>query len=508
MSIRSASFVGETALATDVAIIGAGPAGLSLAAKLNRDCMVIESGSLTTDVRTHHVFHSINTGEPSKIDAVRVRGVGGASLRWTGRCIPLDRYDFEDRPWISETGWPISYDEMLEWSESAAQLMQLPAISNDCVDAALADQAEKFGSFIPAIWSFAEDNVKGILRFGDHLRDAFNDANRHILYEAHCVEIMGNAQAVKAVRVMDRTGRSFLVKANHFVIAGGCVETCRMLLAARRTNPELLGEVAGWLGRGFHQHLRLDAGKIIADTRQLGRLQSAFDIHRYQGAALCETGLSFNPAFAREKQLGNASLVLRYEPQRGLSPLDWFGSVKSRLTGKTVRHRKARVLVEIDSEQAVDHASFVGLADENDPLGQPRARVHWKINPVDCETAYAAMCSFASFVEEHGLGHMKQANGITPDAVDICCRRDSLHQLGGTRMSANAKTGVVDADLKVHGTANLSVVGGSVFATGGHANPTQTIVALAMRLAAHLNGSVDRPAAQSSSGSSDTSLSV
>ncbi len=508
MSILPANQIAAGVLSTDVAIIGAGPAGLSLAAGLERDCLLIESGGLTTDRRTHHLFHSINTGEPSRIDAVRVRGVGGASLRWTGRCAPLDAYDFEDRPWISETGWPISYAEMLDWSEQAARLMELPGAVDECGDADIAQQVYADGRFIPAKWRFAEDKRMGVLRFGDHLRDAFNGERRRIVYAAHCAEIVGNNDVVKAVRIVDRTGRSLLVKANHFVISSGCVETCRMLLNTQRGNPELLGTVSPWLGRGFGQHLRLDAGEIVADTRQLGKLQRAFDIHRRSRCPVSETGLAFNPAFARQNKLGNASIVLRYEPQRGLSPLDWFGSAKSRLTGAAVRHRKARVLVEIDSEQAVDYASHIGLADELDPLGAPRAKVHWTINPVDRLTAHQAMESFASFIKEAGLGHMKQAAGINPEAIDLSCRRDSLHQLGGTRMSESAKTGVVDANLTVHGTPNLSVVGGSVFSTGGHANPTQAIVALAMRLADHLNSFAGQHAAQSSSAISESSVNV
>jgi choline dehydrogenase-like flavoprotein len=38
----------------------------------------------------------------------------------------------------------------------------------------------------------------------------------------------------------------------------------------------------------------------------------------------------------------------------------------------------------------------------------------------------------------------------------------------------------------VHGVANLFIAGSGVFPTSGHANPTLTIVALAVRLATHL----------------------
>ena len=60
--------------------------------------------------------------------------------------------------------------------------------------------------------------------------------------------------------------------------------------------------------------------------------------------------------------------------------------------------------------------------------------------------------------------------------------------MGTTRMDANNRRGVVDADGRVHGMANLYVAGSSVFPTSGAANPTLTIVALALRLAAHLRG--------------------
>ena len=53
-------------------------------------------------------------------------------------------------------------------------------------------------------------------------------------------------------------------------------------------------------------------------------------------------------------------------------------------------------------------------------------------------------------------------------------------------MSADPRLGVVDASTRVHGVANLFIAGSSVFPTAGSANPTLTIVALALRLADHL----------------------
>ena len=50
-------------------------------------------------------------------------------------------------------------------------------------------------------------------------------------------------------------------------------------------------------------------------------------------------------------------------------------------------------------------------------------------------------------------------------------------------MSASPRLGVVDADVVVTRCGNLFMAGSSVFPTGGCANPTLTVVALALRMA-------------------------
>jgi choline dehydrogenase-like flavoprotein len=66
--------------------------------------------------------------------------------------------------------------------------------------------------------------------------------------------------------------------------------------------------------------------------------------------------------------------------------------------------------------------------------------------------------------------------------------RWSNHPMGGTRMNPDPKVGVVDTDCKVHGVDGLYVASSSLFPVAGCSNPTQTIVALAVRLSDHLKG--------------------
>jgi choline dehydrogenase-like flavoprotein len=93
---------------------------------------------------------------------------------------------------------------------------------------------------------------------------------------------------------------------------------------------------------------------------------------------------------------------------------------------------------------------------------------------------------FDASLRRAGLGHFEPR---FPD--DAAAWRSGVeggkHHMGTTRMHPDPRQGVVDADARVHGCPNLHVAGSSVFPTGGYANPTLTLVALAVRLAGRLH---------------------
>jgi choline dehydrogenase-like flavoprotein len=96
-------------------------------------------------------------------------------------------------------------------------------------------------------------------------------------------------------------------------------------------------------------------------------------------------------------------------------------------------------------------------------------------------SARNAHALFAAAVQQAGLGRVALAEDDWSSRME-----PALHHLGTTRMHDDPAHGVVDRDARVHDIDNLYVAGGSVFTTGGFANPTLTILALTFRLARHL----------------------
>jgi choline dehydrogenase-like flavoprotein len=130
------------------------------------------------------------------------------------------------------------------------------------------------------------------------------------------------------------------------------------------------------------------------------------------------------------------------------------------------------------SEQAPDPASRVTLSDRRDALGMPEARLDWRVNRVDLDAVTRWLSIFGQEIGERGLGRVVAPLPGWEDEII-----GGPHHMGTTRMSADPQHGVVDADCRVHTVENLYIAGASVFATGGYANPTFTLIALALRLA-------------------------
>ena len=112
-------------------------------------------------------------------------------------------------------------------------------------------------------------------------------------------------------------------------------------------------------------------------------------------------------------------------------------------------------------------------------------KVDWRWSSVDMHTVTSLLTALQQDIAAWGGGEL----AYDPALVEHAMLRDGAyggHHIGTARMSAMPEHGVVDTDCGVHGLRNLSIAGAAVFSTSSQANPTLTIVALALRLARHI----------------------
>jgi choline dehydrogenase-like flavoprotein len=141
-------------------------------------------------------------------------------------------------------------------------------------------------------------------------------------------------------------------------------------------------------------------------------------------------------------------------------------------------------------EQAPNPESRIVLGPDRDQVGCPRVVLRWRLTAIDKSTAHRAHEILEEDLGRAGIGHLRSALGKAGDPWPSTLR-GARHHMGTTRMHTDPRRGVVDADCRVHGIANLYIAGSSVFPTSGSANPTLTVVALALRLAEHVRHRLD-----------------
>jgi choline dehydrogenase-like flavoprotein len=525
-------------LASHVCIVGAGPAGTTIACELAgtpwRVCLV-ESGGLDVDAGAQTLAGPAHDGDFFPPASAFHRQLGGVANVWNvriteagGGCrfVPLDPIDFEPRDWVPSSGWPLSRDDLEPYYPRALRVCGVDDGSyrlDDWVSASRPALPFDPARITTSIEHFGQADV--------FTRDApaalERAANVDILIHATvtALEEDGVGPAVTRVRLVTASGREHTIAATLFVIAAGGVENPRLLLLSNASRSAGLGNHHDLVGRFFMDHHNVRAGFLVPTSRRLLETADLYDLRLVRGKPIMGK-LRIAERLMREARLLNAAV--RLQPGQALHRIRAVGSLRRvrrdgldgprdavpiardvvadspRLAVAALRALAPRARrgfygwselrakrwrfdgfnVEIQVEHAPDPANRVVLGRERDPLGLPRAAIHWRWGSVDLDSLGRVQAILAEECARAGLGRLE----LSPSDVDptVTAPGGIHHHMGTTRMHADERHGVVDADCRVHGVPNLFVAGSSVFPTGGYANPTLTIVALAIRLADHL----------------------
>lgn len=519
-----------TVLEADVCILGAGAAGIAMARALADsplDVVVVESGGLEPDDATQDLAAGEVGGEPMLSHLVpvalrdlRLRYLGGTTNHWAGFCRPLEAIDFETRPGLTLSGWPFGGEELAPWYARATEVLALPS-----TEFSLDHWAGYPEVPAPILDTPAVTTSLFQIKFPYHLGPVF----RRELEEAHNVRVCLWANAtniniapesdvVRDVTVRTLSGKELSVVARRFVVALGGIENPRLLLASDDVRSAGIGNSADLVGRHFTEHLQ--ALGAVAWLHA-----SMDDLELYRGLAFPpeEAGHERPPDQAAVKGvfsisgdslrerglLGMEAQLLVAEPHPegpvhrgglGVEPVAALASAQG------ANGRGTYAFLQVLAEQELQPASRVTLGDDVDALGMRRVRLEWRHSALDRQSIRENLSLIGRELGRLGLGRLQITVGGTAtgpmdaDAGPLSMYTISpgefdtedfplgigFHHMCTTRMDPDPARGVVDADGRVHGTANLYVAGSSVFATGGVATPTLTIIALALRLADHL----------------------
>lgn len=512
---------------TDVCIVGAGAAGISLARSLldsSLNVCLLESGGFDHEAAVTDLGVGENRGQTyyDLVDA-RLRFFGGTTNIWGGRCVPLDDDDFRKKTWVPHSGWPIDGQDLQEGYRFAHKQLELgePIGAGSAWDRVRAKRPDFLGdSFTSSFWYFDEQAE----RFNaSRCDDLFASRNIRVLTHASVTHLQAaaNAASLTHLQVQDLRGNSARISARAFVLAAGAIENARLLLASRDVESHGIGNRQDQVGRYFMEHPHGRLGQV--DSDQAFALWSAFEKRFPSGSVPLMPVLRGSPELQEREGILNTALTfkLQRDPSAGL-PLNrraymtlkhqlspnrtnralWHGYNRARRIFQRYRtplvrlasHRSDRNLYAmIRAEQAPNPDSRVLLSNNCDALGTPRADLHWQTNAQDKHTLAVLARELDKALQRAGTGRFEPEEWISDESatwpLDPTVGNHPIagyHHMGTTRMADSSSTGVVDKNCQVFGYSNLFVAGSSVFSTAGWANPTLTIIALAHRLARHL----------------------
>lgn len=522
-------------LVADVCIVGAGPAGLTLASELARrdlTIVLLESGAADFDAAAN----ALNALEPPESQYAthsesRRRQLGGTAWKWNtmlghspaARFIRLDDVDFEARDWLPHSGWPFAASELAPFYQRAEALLGV-----DHRD----DQAET----AEAWFSLDASPVRTVVeRFA--LAGIFTQrlplklgaaSNVAVLTHSTVTGLVTDPTGVRVagVRFVRPGGGSSEVRARVVVLAAGGIENARLLLMPDPLHPRGIGNSNDLVGRYFMDHHRLDWGNLEPERPELFDSAAIYDLAPGRGGYRMGK-LTIAPQVLRSEQLLNSSLTVAprhgaehhrlvrlirgLRSQTGARRLhtmmeigrEWKPASRLVDTGLRLAWHQRRWPAHIDAgmwsrmprlaarfgafkllqivEQSPHPENRVVLINARDGLDQPRVRVKCRLTSVDFDSMRRSRDLLAAtFVRQ-------QIGCALPNQELLLHNEGGIHHhMGTTRMHSDPRRGVTDSNAEVHDLRNLFVAGSSVFPTGGYANPTLTILALAIRLADHI----------------------
>ena len=541
---KAANIPSRSVIPCEICIVGAGPAGITLAlelAKTGKRIILLEAGGLKSSGKSLELYRG-ELADPARhlpLDSDRYRQLGGTSALWGGRCIPFNTIDFETRDYVPHSGWPLSKEDLDPYYRKAHKYCECGDYLYRTDDALPEGPAKMIPGFNGhAVISNTIERWSPPTNFGKAYKKTLQDfPNIRVIMNAVClsIDVSDSGAEVSSLTVGRFKKEGFIIKPQTTVLCGGGLEVTRLLLASNKVHKTGLGNHSDWLGRGYMCHI---CGSI-ARIRFADKVVPIYGYELDKDGVYCRRRLCISENAQREQKLLNSYLLLDRPllsdpghgsglfsltfiakkmlqrdrtrvPFKGKYALYWRHlinilkgspevlSVLPRwCRNRFIQGRRIPSLLQksknneyhlyYHTEQIPNPDSRITLSDKVDVFGVPRLFVDYRIAEQDVESICLTHQLIDKELRDSGCGELIYESD-DPAAVIRGHQAMLGHHIGTTRMAVNDSDGVVNENCQVHGIPNLFIASSSVFPTSGQANPTLTIVALAIRLAAHIEG--------------------
>lgn len=486
-----------TRIEADLIIIGAGMAGIAIAtewANAGKTVAMLESGGREIDMEIQALYAGTGTMrapgcEDRPINEYliqsRVRALGGSGNVWGGKCGPLDPSDFAERPWLSRSGWPMTRSDLQPFYDRACALLHIPAFHRDFDREPLADRPALpiDENFFSSPREYSRISGRTDREAFDRFRTDFANApNISVYLNANVASIRTDRRGrrVQGLDVACLNGSSHSARGRAYVLAAGGIENVRILLHSKDARANGLGNHSDWLGRCFQGHVTFGVYENAEG------LNTALCVTTQQNMSLYTDGRGPHCVLAttlegqRRFGTGNFTTTL----VNGDTPPGAADPAVLALAGQLDGASAQLIPCFFMAEQSPHLESRLTLHEGyTDALGMAHMHLDWVYSEEDMRNLERSVAALGDALGAAGKGRVRWP---VERSQLLAILNQSRHHMGTTRMSVDPDQGVVDADCRVHGVANLYIAGSSVFPTSGIINPTLTLMALAMRLSDHL----------------------
>jgi len=451
---------------------------------------------------------------------------------------------------VANSGWPIQYDDLVPYYSRALSYCEAGEFAFE------PEYSDAIGPIIDGLKSKAItvglERFSPPTDFGQRFKSDLRGSNTHkILLESTCVSLLSgdSGRSAQAVECITDSGNRFTIFPKYIVVAAGALESVRLLAASNGVFPGGLANSSGLLGRYYMSHLEGTLGRLqVAPGRRV-----TWDFVRTPDGVYAKHHIRLSDELQRLHQLrnmifrlhhanpmdprhGHPVLSLMYVAKRFLlpeyrrkittveldaleqlpngrelfarhvanivrGPLPLISFLSSWLYKRHARYRRVPYValhsksgaypLDYNAEQTPLRDSRILLVGDKDRFGVPKLRIDWRVCPEDTESIAASYRHMRSVFSNTKVA----AITYDDDTLNESVRQASAvggHHIGTARMSDDPRQGVVNPQCRTHDVENLYIAGSAVFPTSGSANPTLTIVALAIRIADHLKTSLRR----------------